>query len=120
MSDSKDSEIRARVTPEMYQALCDIAAGRGEQLPVIVREALAEYLAQRAQKDQAVIDALHDRPDVVRALLKIADTLKGTTYRKGKPSSPVSGKDTEGKIVDALKKDLAQEKAERSRQRGHK
>lgn len=88
---SKDAEIRARVTPQTYQALSNLAAARGEQIPVIVREAIAEYLATRVRRDSDsdVFASLRDHPDIVEALTRIAEALKpkpepGVSYAKGK------------------------------------
>ena len=98
---SKDAEIRARVTAEMHQQLSAIASGRGEQLPVILREAVAEYLARRATKpvvfpsSNALLDALRDRPDVADTLIALGRVLKAGDNLAGggimdisKPDSP--------------------------------
>lgn len=49
----KEAEIRARVTREMFDALRALAAARGEQVPVIVREALAKYIAELTEQKEA-------------------------------------------------------------------
>lgn len=81
---SKDAEIRARVTLEMYQGLKTVADGRGEQLPVIVREAVAEYLAKRlvtagtqypaAGADQ-LQQILRDKPELANLLMGLGRLL---------------------------------------------
>jgi len=90
---SKGAEVRARVTSDMLNELTAIAKGRGEQLPVVIREALNEYLARRvatAGTAQAVpgSDALRqilkDQPEVANALLALGRLLS---------SSPLSAAD---------------------------
>lgn len=118
---SKDAEVRARVTGEMFEALSAQATSRGEQLPVLVREAIAEYLARRlagpAAPRESLLHALNDKPDVVKALVKLGEMLKAqggelhepvplarpVHYGRGKTSS-ASKKDTPRKIVDIVKK----------------
>lgn len=82
---SKDAEVRARVPSEMHSALSEIARGRGEQLPVILREALSEYLARRAASAagkypepgaEALMQILRDQPDVAKTLIAIGNMLK--------------------------------------------
>lgn len=46
----KSEEIKVRVTSEMKQSVLDLATARGEAESLIVREALTEYLANRADK----------------------------------------------------------------------
>ena len=43
----KDVEIKARVTGAMRDTLEKLAEDRGESLSLIVREAIAEYLARK-------------------------------------------------------------------------
>lgn len=45
---NKDSDIKARVTPEIKNALTHLAKHRGESESVIVREAIRYYLANHA------------------------------------------------------------------------
>lgn len=108
MDNTKDAEVRARVTREMFNALSQQADGRGEQLPVIVREALAEYLAKRIAgggnppERELVLQALHDKPEVIEALLSLAKALG-----EAKPSSRASKTGTRDKVREALQQDLA-------------
>jgi predicted transcriptional regulator len=50
---NKDVEIKARVTRQMRNEVESLAAQRGEATSLILREAIAEYLAKRAlQRNQ--------------------------------------------------------------------
>lgn len=105
MDDSKDAEVRARVTPEMFRRLSGIATSRGEQIPVIVREALAEYLAKRVGPEgsppdrEAILDALRDKPIVIQALLDLAEAVRPTKPVNYRPSK----KDNDRKAVELVK-----------------
>lgn len=108
-SDSKDGgEVRARVTLDQFSALKAIADGRGEKLPVIVREACAEYLARRAAGAAgkypapgaaALLQTLQDQPEVAETLIALGRLLSapakpaaasaaayGKQKKPGKPS----------------------------------
>ena len=89
---SKDAEVRARVPQSTYNELARIAKGRGEQLPVILREALNEYLAKRMAiasgsyaipGGQELVQSLKDRPDVAATLLAIGRLLSATNSSPG-------------------------------------
>lgn len=115
---NKDAEVRARVTAEMYAALSAQADSRGEQLPVIVREAISEYLAKRIGSDsphrESLLQALNEKPDLVHALVTLGELLKGQERAPVPPTRPVvygkskissaSKRDTARKIVDIVKK----------------
>jgi predicted transcriptional regulator len=47
MKKTKDVEIKARVTRKMRARVEALADARGETLSLIIREAVAEYLAKR-------------------------------------------------------------------------
>jgi hypothetical protein len=95
---TKGAEVRARVTETHFAQLAAIAKGRGEQLPVIVREAIAEYLGRHALTPgvgPALLDALRDRPDVAELLITLGRVLQASpaptvTYGKGQKKSKPS------------------------------
>lgn len=85
-SDSKDGgEVRARVTLDQFSALKTIADSRGEKLPVIIREACAEYLARRLAKGgkspgaEALLQTLQDQPEVAETLIALGRLLSAST-----------------------------------------
>lgn len=43
----KDVEVKARVTSQIRKQLEEIAAGKGEALSLVVREAINEYLQRK-------------------------------------------------------------------------
>lgn len=52
MKKSKDVEIKARVTRKMRREVESMSDQRGETVSLIVREAVAEYLAKRNTKNE--------------------------------------------------------------------
>ncbi len=50
MKKSKDVEIKARVTRKMRSQVESLADQKGETMSLVVREAIAEYLAKRGLK----------------------------------------------------------------------
>lgn len=99
---SKDAEIRARVSPDMHKELAAIATSRGEKLPVILREAVAEYLAKRVTappgkyptpSTSALLHTLQEQPDVANTLIALGRLLSASpaavppdgSYPGGKP-----------------------------------
>lgn len=104
-NNSKDAEVRARVPLDMFDALKRIADSRGEQLPVIAREAFAEYLAKRLSagspsEREAMMRVLSEKPEVAKALLDLTTAIREpVTYRKA------SKKDIRRKILDSAKRE---------------
>lgn len=92
-SPSKGAEVRARVTQETLEALARLATARGELVPVIVREAISEYLAKRVRpgappsQREAVLEALREEPAVMKALVDIAKMLNPPAHYGTEPSS---------------------------------
>jgi hypothetical protein len=95
---SKDAEVRARVPAWMYNGMAGIAKSRGEQMPVILREAVAEYLASRVASGATptptptaanILHALRDRPDIAETLIVLGQALKANTPAKP-PKGPVN------------------------------
>jgi predicted transcriptional regulator len=50
MKKNKDVDIKARVTRKMRAEVQSLADQRGEAVSIIIREAVAEYLAKRKKK----------------------------------------------------------------------
>ena len=50
MKKNKDVDIKARVTRKMRSEMESLADQRGEAVSLILREAIAEYLAKRKKK----------------------------------------------------------------------
>jgi hypothetical protein len=47
MSESKEVEVKARVTAKMRRRVKELAAKKGESVSLVVREAVREYLGKR-------------------------------------------------------------------------
>lgn len=112
-SPSKDDEVRARVTHDIYTELLAIAESRGEKLPVIIREALAEYLANRlstqSPQQSALAIALKDSPSAIDALIRLGEALQGSkkvSYGEAMKKARPSKKDTESQLMDKIQEDL--------------
>lgn len=89
---SKDAEVRARVTGSMFDQLTKIAEDRHEQLPVILREALLEYLARRSATGhtkyplpgaEALMEILRDQPEVAKTLIALGRVLSPPSSGRG-------------------------------------
>lgn len=72
----KEGEVRARVSTTTVEALETLAIARGEKLPVIVREALAEYLARRVESNSKLQELFQSEPGVLEAMHNLARSLQ--------------------------------------------
>ena len=97
---SKDAEIRARVSPDMHKELAAIAHSRGEKLPVILREAVTEYLAKRitghtgkypAPGTTALLHTLQEQPEVANTLIALGRLLSASPAAVPPPDGSYGG-----------------------------
>lgn len=73
-------EVRARVARHIFEAVSKLAHDRGEQIPVIVRAALSEYIAARLHSGpplqrQHILDVLRNKPKILQSLLELSESV---------------------------------------------